>query len=268
MNLLFSYLFWLSLISIFVLFLERIFPARPHRVNGVLKDWFYLFFNGEIFGVCLAYSLMFIGGHIVWPDSLRSLNLLDGWPWLMQVLVFFVFKDFVDWWVHRLLHRYDFLWRWHRFHHTATEMDFLICFRFHWMETILYRTGGWLVLLICGMDFTAIFVCAVLSTLIGHLNHANLNFGYGWLGYIVNNPRFHIWHHELRSQGEVVCNFAINLSLWDYLFRTAYRDDTRTPILGIDDSPDTSCKLNGEPSLPGIIFFVLFWFWVILWYSH
>jgi sterol desaturase/sphingolipid hydroxylase (fatty acid hydroxylase superfamily) len=47
---------------------------------------------------------------------------------------------------------------------------------------------------------------------------------YGFLKYILNNPKMHIWHHakELPENRKYGVNFALTLSIWDYLFQTNY----------------------------------------------
>ncbi len=62
------------------------------------------------------------------------------------------------------------------------------------------------------------------ATIVGHLNHANLGWDYGPLKYIFNNPKMHIWHHakEMPGSHPKGMNFGLSLSIWDYIFRTAY----------------------------------------------
>jgi len=71
---------------------------------------------------------------------------------------------------------------------------------------------------------------------IGHLNHANIKLTYGPLKYIFNNPVMHLHHHAFHlPQGVYGVNYAISLSLWDYLFKTAHvpNDDGET-LLGFE----------------------------------
>jgi hypothetical protein len=75
-----------------------------------------------------------------------------------------------------------------------------------------------------GAGSSVILAVAVISTIIGDLNHANLNLTWGPARFLVNSPRMHFWHHALRwpaSQPYGV-NFGIVLSAWDWLFGTAY----------------------------------------------
>ena len=49
---------------------------------------------------------------------------------------------------------------------------------------------------------------AVVSTVWGDLNHANLNVGLGPLGYVLNSPRMHLWHHDQSDEGGAAKNFG------------------------------------------------------------
>ena len=78
----------------------------------------------------------------------------------------------------------------------------------------------------------------LLSLAIGHWNHANLDVDIGPFGYILNNPRMHIWHHarEIPGGRRYGVNFGISLSVWDYLFGTAViPGDGRDVALGFPE---------------------------------
>ena len=78
---------------------------------------------------------------------------------------------------------------------------------------------------------------AIFSTLIGHLNHSNLKIGWGPLGYLINSPRMHVWHHDVVLHGKSGQNFAIIFSLWDWLFGSAYlpEDEQQQARLGFSE---------------------------------
>ena len=81
---------------------------------------------------------------------MESFNLLATWPLVVQILVFFVLKDFLEWTVHNLLHRNKYLWELHKLHHSITEMDWIGNFRFHWGEVVVYQTLTYLPLVCWG----------------------------------------------------------------------------------------------------------------------
>jgi sterol desaturase/sphingolipid hydroxylase (fatty acid hydroxylase superfamily) len=223
-----SYFFWLLVVSIACALAERFRPWR--RGQGLLRkeffqDLFWLFFNGHYFAILFAYvSVWFTRLWLPAIQAAEAWNILSGWPLLAQGLVYFVLKDWLDWCVHNLLHRVPALWEFHKLHHSITEMDWIGNFRFHWMEIVVYQGITYFPLVILGVDPTVLLIIAVLNTLIGHLNHSNLDITWGPLRYLFNSSRMHIWHHmhdlpEDRRQG---VNFGISLSVWDWLFRTAY----------------------------------------------
>jgi sterol desaturase/sphingolipid hydroxylase (fatty acid hydroxylase superfamily) len=242
-----EYVFWLALLSILCFVLERIRPWRAQRAfrKGFLQDLFWLVWNGEFVGLGVLWagrSLASLAARTGFfeglpdPDGVR---LLAGQPLALQFLGVLVLKDFVEWCVHNLLHRVPWLWEFHKLHHSIEELDWIGNFRFHWMEVVVYKSLTWLPVAILGADARALFAVAVFGTLIGHLNHANLAIGWGPFGYVLNSPRMHVWHHDRIPRGGHGVNFGIVLSLWDWIFGTAYRPRAVQPErLGFEGSED------------------------------
>lgn len=226
-----EYFFWLIAASLFCFLLERLFPWRreqPVLRRGLLQDFFWLFFNGHFAGVLLAvpaaWAITRIGdlfGLAKLPVP-ESVALLETAPLAVQFLVVLVVKDFLEWFIHRMLHRVPWLWEFHKVHHSIEALDWIGSFRFHWMETVVYRGLTYLPLVLLGIDARVVLANAVVGTLIGHLNHANIRFDWGPLRYVLNSPRFHVWHHDRELHGRHGQNFAIVLSVWDWIFGTAY----------------------------------------------
>ncbi len=223
-----GYFFWLLVVSAVCLLLERVRPWRKRQkmLRGQFaQDLFWLFFNGHYAGILVAHVAAFL---FAWAlpavDRAKSLDLLSTYPAWAQFLGFFLVKDFLEWGIHNLLHRVPWLWEFHKLHHSIEELDWIGNFRFHWMEIVVYQALTYLPLVVLGVDSRIILMIAVVVTLIGHLSHSNLNISWGPLRYVVNSPRMHVWHHDRdwpadRPHG---VNFGIALSLWDWLFGTAY----------------------------------------------
>ena len=156
-------------------------------------------------------------------------GVLAGRGFAVQFAVALVVCDLGQWCVHNLLHRVPWLWTFHKVHHSIEEMDWLGNWRFHWMESVVYKSLLWLPLALLGASPEAAFAVAVFSTFWGDFNHANLNAGLGVLGYVFNSPRMHLWHHDRSDEGGVAKNFGIVFSLWDFLFRTVFWPRDRSP---------------------------------------
>ncbi len=228
-----NYFYWLIALSLLVLILEIVIPWRKDQKvfrKGFWLDSFYILFNFFLFSL-VGYNAISNVGVELFNDFLQLFGLenivafeVRSWPVWSQLLVMFVVADFIQWNVHRQLHRQPWLWEFHKIHHSVKEMGFAAQFRFHFMETIIYKTIQYLPLAMIGFGIQQFIVVHMFSVFIGHLNHANVGWGYGPLGYIFNNPRMHIWHHskKLPKEHPYGMNYGLSLSIWDYLFRTAY----------------------------------------------
>tara|TARA_R110000850_G_scaffold6278_1_gene24670 strand:- start:119 stop:532 length:414 start_codon:yes stop_codon:yes gene_type:complete len=117
------------------------------------------------------------------------------------------------------------------------EMGFAAHFRYNWMEPLVYKSILYIpIILIGGVNLADVFIVHFISIAIGHLNHANIGWDYGFLKYIFNNPKMHIWHHSKKIPNKYGVNFGISLSVWDYIFKTNYIPrDGRDIELGFND---------------------------------
>ena len=226
-----GYFFWLIMVSLFCWILERLAPWRPQQ--GALRkqigqDFFWLIFNGHYAGIAIA----FLSGWLIqqlnplWGSwsvpAPKSIQLLAQSPLWLQFCVFLLLKDFLEYFIHNLLHRVSLLWKFHKLHHSILELDWIGNMRFHWMEIVVYKSLTYLPLIVLGVKGQVILWIAIVTTLIGHLNHSNLNFDWGPLRYVINSPRMHVWHHNVIPNGRYGDNFGVVFCLWDWIFGTAY----------------------------------------------
>jgi sterol desaturase/sphingolipid hydroxylase (fatty acid hydroxylase superfamily) len=237
-----NYFWGLIVISLFIWFLEITFPWRKNQ-SIIRKDFwldgFYMFFNFFIFSIVISgfYSLLelFFNDFGLTNKSLALFD-LSSFPIWAELLIFFIILDFVQWFTHVLLHKFEFLWRFHKVHHSVKEMGFAAHLRYHWMENILYKplkTIG--VMLIGGFEPEQAYIVHFTAISIGHLNHANIKLSWGIFKYILNNPIMHLYHHvkELPAHKPNGINFGISLSIWDYIFKTNYvPEDSGTIEIG------------------------------------
>jgi sterol desaturase/sphingolipid hydroxylase (fatty acid hydroxylase superfamily) len=184
--------------------------------------------------------------------NLVAINVQNLPAW-SQLLIMFIIADFIQWNVHRQLHKRPWLWEFHKVHHSVKEMGFAAQFRFHFMESIFYKTVQYVPLAMIGFGIQEFFVVHMFSVFVGHLNHANVGWSYGIIGYIFNNPKMHIWHHskELPKEHPHGMNFGLTLSIWDYLFKTAYvPKDGRDIELGFHDDENFPEDFGGQMVYP------------------
>ncbi len=240
-----NYFWGLIVISLVVWILEILFPWRNNQSiirRDFWLDAFYMFFNFFIFAIFISgfYNAL----EVLFAEfglTQKSFALIDisKYPDWAQLLTFFVIIDFVQWFTHVLLHRYEFLWRFHKVHHSVKEMGFAAHLRYHWMENILYKPlKVFGVMILGGFEPEQAYIVHFIAIAIGHLNHSNIKITWGPLKYIFNNPVMHLYHHvkALPEGKNYGINFGISLSLWDYIFKTNYiPEESGTIELGFPD---------------------------------
>jgi sterol desaturase/sphingolipid hydroxylase (fatty acid hydroxylase superfamily) len=236
-----NYFWGLTIISLLVWGLEIAFPWRKEQSifrKDFWLDGFYMYFNFFLFAIAISGFYKLLG--LLFNDlgiSAKSLTILDlsAMPMWAQLVIFFIILDFVQWFTHILLHKYKFLWNFHKVHHSVKEMGFAAHLRYHWMENILYKPLKTLgVMILGGFEPEQAYIVHFVAITIGHLNHANVKITWGFLKYVLNNPVMHLYHHVYTlPEGKYGVNFGISLSLWDYIFKTNYiPEDSGTIELG------------------------------------
>ena len=226
-----SYFYWLLAISLFFWLLEIGLPWRKKQAiirKDFWLDFFYMFFNFFLFSLivynALSNVVVDLFNNLLLSVGINKLAFIDVQTWSKwaQLLTLFVVRDFVQWNIHRLLHRVEFLWHFHKVHHSVKQMGFAAHLRYHWMETIVYRTLEYIPLAIIGFGIDDFIIVHIITIFIGHFNHSNFTIPLGPLKYIFNNPEMHIWHHAKELPTKYGVNFGLSLSIWDYLFGTNY----------------------------------------------
>ncbi len=228
-----NYFYWLLGVSAFFFLLEILRPWRTNQKRfrkDFWLDFFYMFFNFFLFSLIIYNAASDVVVHL-FNDLLATVGVtnlvaleVSSWPVWGQLAALFVVRDFIQWNVHRLLHRVPWLWEFHKVHHSVEEMGFAAHLRYHWMENVVYNVLQYLPLAMIGFGIDDFFVVYIASLAIGHFNHSNFRLPLGPLKFVLNNPQMHIWHHARHLPGgrRYGVNFGLSLSLWDYLFRTDY----------------------------------------------
>jgi sterol desaturase/sphingolipid hydroxylase (fatty acid hydroxylase superfamily) len=140
-----------------------------------------MFFNFFLFSLIIysaasnvVVNLFNDGIEALTTFDLQANNPLNGWPLWSVLLIGFIVRDFVQWWIHRLLHRFDRLWEFHKVHHSVEQMGFAAHLRYHWMENIVYRTLEYIPLALLGIGLYDFFMIHIFTLAWGHYNHSNI----------------------------------------------------------------------------------------------
>ena len=186
-----NYFYWLLGVSAFFFVLEVVVPWR--RGQSVFRrdfwlDGFYMFFNFFLFSLLIYSAASNVVVHLfndaIWwvtgGFDLQANNPLNDFPTWAILGIGFLVRDFVQWWIHRLLHRSPRLWEFHKVHHSVREMGFAAHLRYHWMENVVYRTLEYLPLALLGIGLHDFFIIHIFTLAWGHYNHSNIRVP-GWL---------------------------------------------------------------------------------------
>jgi sterol desaturase/sphingolipid hydroxylase (fatty acid hydroxylase superfamily) len=229
----YNYFYWLIAASLLIYLAEISFPWRKNQNfirDHFWLDIFYLFWNYFLFSL-LIYNALSMVAVQAFNDFLGLFGLnnlvaiqvgnLPGW---LQLLIIFVLRDFIQWNIHRMYHHVNWMWEFHKVHHSTKEMGFAALLRYHWMENIIYRTLEYIPLAMIGFGISDFFIVHIFTLVAGQLAHANLNIPLGKLKYLFNSPQMHLWHHakNLPQSHPNGFNYGITLSVWDFIFRTNY----------------------------------------------
>jgi sterol desaturase/sphingolipid hydroxylase (fatty acid hydroxylase superfamily) len=174
-------------------------------------------------------SLSAFAGMHLWPID---------WPLLAQLVLALIIAEWFEYWVHRLMHENEFLWRFHALHHSAPRLYWLNAVRFHPVDTLALSIGKLLPLALLGAPAAVFALVNVFSAVHGSVKHANIPARIGPLNWIFSMAELHRWHHS-PLMDEANHNYGGNLILWDVVFGTRYLPNGRRPPsnVGLADSP-------------------------------
>lgn len=145
---------------------------------------------------------------------------------IIHFLLFFILVDFCNYWQHRLMHKFDFLWEIHKLHHSATKFNLFTVFREHPLDHALNSIAIALPIGILGYPPSNFVIFYSFFLALGYLKHGKIPYKFGLIGkYIIQAPYFHYLHH-LNHNRFYNSNYSNNLIIWDHLFNTFKNEES------------------------------------------
>lgn len=145
--------------------------------------------------------------------------------WGLQVILGVVLLDAAMYFQHRAFHKWAFLWRLHRMHHTDTSLDFTTGVRFHPLEIFLSLIFKLTVVVFIAPPPEAVLAFEIILNSAAMFNHANIFLLFPvdrLLRLFLVTPDMHRVHHST-DRVEMNRNFGFSFPWWDWIF-TTYKD--------------------------------------------
>lgn len=166
---------------------------------------------------------------------------------LLYTIALFVCSDFTRYWLHRALHQFDFLWAFHKVHHSAKVLNPVTFYRIHPVESLLFGiryslTAGVVTGLFMTWFGAKLHINQILgtnlflfifSTVGSNLRHSHIYWRFPeWLEQFFISPAQHQLHHQYCYSRH---NYGGYLAIWDTLFGTlkTSQDTTKPKQFGI-----------------------------------
>lgn len=244
---------WLVLVMAIIVPLERRFPQRRQRFlrQDFGLDLGLYFLNGLLPKLLLALPLSALAWLFHSMEHSSYYAAVAAMPVRLRFLLALIVGDCGAYWGHRLSHEWPLLWRWHRLHHSAEALDWLVNTRAHPLDLFVGRLAGLIPIYLLGLaqpsaqSFDMIpILYTILATVWSFFVHANLGIRFGWLESIIATPAFHHWHHA--ADGEVASNrnYAPMFPWLDRLFGSLWLPSARWPErYGL---PSSATALEGQ----------------------
>jgi sterol desaturase/sphingolipid hydroxylase (fatty acid hydroxylase superfamily) len=225
--------FLLNLIVFSAVFipLERLFAHRPEQPIFRYQwrtDLIYFCFSALFIQVTTVLTIKPAMVFFHWARHPGLQAWIAGLPFVVQFIAILFLTDFVQYWVHRAFHEIPVLWRFHAIHHSAENMDWVAGSRLHLVDIAVTRGLTYVPIYLLGFHEAPLYTYIAFLSFQTTLIHANVQFEFGPLRWLIATPQFHHWHHAAEKEA-IDKNFAVHLPLLDWLFGTFHMPKGRWP---------------------------------------
>ncbi|MCB1157594.1 MAG: sterol desaturase family protein [Leptospiraceae bacterium] len=161
---------------------------------------------------------------------------------ILYTVIYLLAYDFARYYMHSLLHRYEWLWEFHVFHHSAESLNPFTVYRVHPIENMLLSSFSGITTGIVSGVFLFLVPSISMFTLLNanvglfvfhlysNLRHTQTWLPFPeWLSYILLSPAQHQIHHS-KEEKHYNKNMGSMFAFWDYLNGTLYIPKEKEPL--------------------------------------
>jgi sterol desaturase/sphingolipid hydroxylase (fatty acid hydroxylase superfamily) len=205
----------------------RRFTEKIDKESFVTNTTTFLF-NNIILTVLRATSLFIVAQQFSSHGLLSEMGGNNPVKWVFAFLLY----DLAIYAWHVASHKYEFLWRFHKVHHSDKSFNTSTGFRFHVIDLFLEILYKCAFVVLIGVDAYLVLVMESVQLFFIFFHHSNITFeNEKQLSNYIITPYLHRTHHStLRSEHD--SNYGIVLAFWDKLFDT--RKELIPEKIGLD----------------------------------
>ncbi len=192
----------------------RHFSAKNNKESFVTNTTAFLV-NNVILTALRASSLFLVA------QQFANHGLLSGLAngpvkWLLA----FAFFDLAIYAWHYASHKSEYLWRFHKIHHSDKSFNVSTGFRFHVFDLLLEIIYKCVFVVVIGVDAYLVLSIEIIELFFIFFHHANIRVPKeDEISQLIITPSLHRTHHST-SRAEHDSNYGIVLAVWDRMFNT------------------------------------------------
>lgn len=225
-------LFGLAIFAfVFLVVLEKKNPYRQFSQKTFKKSFVTnttaFLVNNIILTIIRASSLFLVAQEFA---SHGLLSGLDNGP-VKWILAFALFDLAIYLW-HVVSHKNDYLWRFHKVHHSDKGFNVSTGFRFHVFDLLIEIIYKCVFVVIIGVNAYLVLSIEIFELFFILFHHANIRVpNEDLISNVFITPSLHRTHHS-KKRSEHDSNYGIVFSIWDRLFAT--RKEVVPEHIGLD----------------------------------
>ena len=233
---------------------EGIYPLVAHKYKKWKHAKVNLIFLSTTLVINVLFGILTLGVfHWTQENEFGLLFLVDLPLWVDLIIALMAFDLIAQYFVHYLLHKVKFMWKFHMVHHSDTEVDVTSGTRHHPGDYMFREVFSLFAALIIGAPLSFYLLYRIVTVFFTYTTHANITVP-SWVdktfGLIFITPNMHKFHHHFERPWTDT-NFGNIFSIWDRIFGTLVIDDPKKVKYGLDVlEDDTSGNLWYQFKVP------------------
>lgn len=222
---------------------EGVYPLVTRKYKKWKHAKVNLIFLSTTLLINVLFGILTVGiFNWVQANEFGLLFLIDLPVWADLIIAMMAFDLIAQYFVHFLLHKVKFMWKFHMVHHSDTEVDVTSGTRHHPGDYMFREVFSLMAALIVGAPLSFYLMYRIITIFFTYTTHANITVP-SWVdktfGLIFITPNMHKFHHHFERPWTDT-NYGNIFSIWDRLFGTLVIDNPKKVKYGLDVLKDST----------------------------